>query len=302
VTIKMMISDVSRVAGILLLCTCAGGCNADEEAGTRFSLADHSYDANNMTQYQLPRELREISGLALTATGEVLAHNDEQAVIYRLDADKGRILGSFHFGQQPARDDFEGITTLGRRVFLIASSGALYEAKIPVVDEDADPAISIPVSYERYQVELPCEVEGLATLAATTLLAVCKTLTDGDDVLRIYAWSVADQHYLSKPYLSLDRTAFTGVVSKLKKLKPAGIDITDNAHLLIVGRHGKDPVVVEIDADGSVLGLQNLPDSRLHPQPEGITLSRTAMLMIADEGSKSDQNNRRGRLGVYQPK
>jgi len=292
----------NRSVWIWLLCACAAGCHRDEEEiTTRFPLAGHHYDSGQMTQYELPDVLREVSGLALTNRGELLAHNDEQAIVYRLDPARGRVLGSFSFGERPLSDDFEGITTLGRRVFLITSSGTLYEARMPIVDETDDPAITLPASYNRYEVELPCEVEGLATRSTSTLLAVCKNLYDGDDVLRIYAWSIPQQRYLPDPYLSLREEDFAGVTSKLHRLRPSGITVTDAGDLVIVGRHGKSAALLEIDSDGSVVSLHELPERRRHPQPEGISFTRTGWLLIADEGAKADQDNRRGRLGVYRP-
>jgi len=284
---------------ILLFWLSAAGCSAEEN--TTFSVNGHQYDAKRLTQYQLPGVLREISGLALTDTGEVLAHNDEQAVIYRFDAIRGEMLGSFQLGRNPVRDDFEGITTLGQRVFLISSSGVLYEARVPLLDEDADPGIAVPVAYTRYQVRLPCEVEGLASASTTRLLAACKTLTDGKDVLRIYAWDVVEQSYLDTPFLSLKKRAFKAFIDKPGKLRPSGLTVTDDSALILIGRHDGVPVLVEIAAEGEVLSVQHLPDLLRHPQPEGISITRSHQLLIADEGSKTSQTKSRGRLSVYHP-
>jgi len=258
------------------------------------------YDTGNLVQYHLPKALREISGLALTDNGEVLAHNDERAVIYRIDPTKGRILGSFRLARDPVRDDFEGIAVSGQRVFLITSSGSLFETRYPLFDDERE--TDLVVNYKRYQVSLPCEVEGLATYSSERLLAVCKNLHDGDDVLRIYAWDISANQYEPEPFLSLKAEAFEGHVTNLKKLRPAGITVTDTGGLVIIGRHGKKPALIEIDADMDVVTVRELPDTSRHRQPEGIALTRNQWLVIADEGAKNDNGkNTKGRIGVYRP-
>jgi uncharacterized protein YjiK len=282
------------------------GCDsrAAEDSG-QLTLLGRSYDTGDIVQYQLPKPLREISGLDLMDNGELLAHNDERAVVYRLDHSKGRILGSFRLGREPVRADFEGIASIGQRVFLITSTGALYETRFPLFDDERETALIVP--YQRYQVGLPCEIEGLAAVSTTRLLAICKNLNDGDDVLRIYAWHAEDNGYEEVPYLSLDESAFSsllqaGKLKKLKRLRPSGITVADDGSLLVLGRHGKDPAIIEIDPDGNVVSLQEFPEKSRHPQPEGIALTREAGLVVADEGARIDNNpNRKGRMGVYKP-
>jgi hypothetical protein len=121
-------------------------------------------------------------------------------------------------------------------------------------------------------------------------------------VLRIYAWDMTENHYESAPFLSLKADDFEGHVADLKKLRPAGITVTDAGGLLIVGRHGKKPALIEIDSTMKVVSLQEFPDKSRHRQPEGITLTRDQWLVIADEGAKNDNGkNIKGKLGVYRP-
>ena len=48
-------------------------------------LLDYDFSGANATRWKLPEDLDEISGLALTADGRVLAHNDEQGIVFELD-------------------------------------------------------------------------------------------------------------------------------------------------------------------------------------------------------------------------
>lgn len=293
-----MISEFPTLPLILILLLIFGGCDASQaQPEGRFELNGRRYEAADFTQYHLPKALREISGLALTDQHELLTHNDEVAVIYRLDYTKGQILGSFRLNRDPVRDDFEGIAISGKRVFLITSTGRLYETRFPLFDDEYE--TDLVVTYQRYEVELPCEIEGLASPTPDRLLALCKNLPEGDDVLRIYEWDTQTNEYLNEPYLSLTPDAFSGIVSKLKRLRPAGLTVTDSGGLVIVGRHGKAPMLLEISADGDVVSLQEFPDHNRHRQPEGISLTREAWLVIADEGGKQNGSKSSGKLGVY---
>ena len=159
------------------------------------------------------------------------------------------------------------------------------------------------VTYQHYPVALPCEVEGLATLNARRLLAVCKKLHHSDDVLRIYEWDSDANEYLDEPYLSLNEGAFAGLNRKLKKLRPAGLSVTDEGGLIIVGRHGKKPALIEISPEKTIVALVEFPDHTRHRQPEGIALTRENWLVIADEGVKQNNGKKsKGKLGVYHTK
>lgn len=286
-------------AWLLALFLALSGCDSSQaESESAFVINGTRFDTANLVQYHLPKALREISGLALTDQHELLTHNDEVGVVYRIDYTKGRIQGSFRLNQPPVKDDFEGIAISGKRVFLITSSGSLYETRFPLFDDDRE--TDLVVTYQHYPVALPCEVEGLATLNAQRLLAVCKNLWDADDVLRVYEWDSEANEYLDEPYLSLTEDAFISVTGKLKKLRPAGLSIADDGSLIIVGRHGKRPMLLEIAPDKKVVALTEFPDQTRHRQPEGIELTREGWLAIADEGVKQSNGKKsKGKLGVY---
>jgi hypothetical protein len=286
---------------IALLFSLSGCDSTRADSESTFVINGVRYDVADLKQYHLPKALREISGLALTDQHELLTHNDEVAVVYRVDYSKGRILGSFRLGQPPLKDDFEGIAISGNRVFLITSTGSLYETRFPLFDDDR--ATDLVVTYQHYPVTLPCEVEGLAARSSQRLLALCKTLYNTDDVLRIYEWDTDANQYLDEPYVSIDKEGFEGLSTKLKKLRPAGLSVTDQGGLIIVGRNGKKPALIEISPQKTVVALEEFPDHTRHRQPEGIALTRENWLVIADEGVKQNNGKKsKGKLGAYHTK
>lgn len=259
-----------------------------------FSIAGYNYPAEGLTQYRLPKVLREISGLAVTDSGELLVHADESGIVYLVDHDEGGILARYQFGDPPVKDDFEGIAVHDEQIFLVSSTATIYRSEPPNGAEI--------LTYARYTADLPCEVEGLTDYPAERILLVaCKKLYDGDDIVRIYAWDPREHRYLPEPFLSLGEKSFNLVAPGLKKLRPSGITLTGNGNLLLVARDKSTPVLLEVTPQGEVVTLVALPVER-HPQPEGIGLTHDNKLLLADEGDKKKGGNaRKGRLGVYTP-
>ncbi|MCZ6888571.1 MAG: SdiA-regulated domain-containing protein [Gammaproteobacteria bacterium] len=218
-------------------------------------------------QWKLPGRLTEISGLAFTHDGRLLAHNDERGVIYELDFEKGRITNEFKVAK---RADFEGIATVGDDVFLITSSGTVVRTRL---DGSAGEIIEPELANL-------CEIEGLAT-RDDRVIAVCKNIYDGpSDVIRILffdkRFNVADTLDVRMPH----------------KIRPSGIEWDPKRrHYLIVAADRRE--IVTIDEPGRVIATQKLKKSR-HRQPEGIAISESGKLFIADEGGKG-----KGRLTVY---
>ena len=122
-------------------------------------------------RFKLPPELVEISGLAFTPDGRLLAHGDERGVIWQIDPATGVPATRFGFGSHGRilHGDFEDIQVVGTRVFLLTSQGQIFEAAEP-----ADKAIvdAIPRSAG---LAGACEVEGLAwDPPSKSLLVLCK--------------------------------------------------------------------------------------------------------------------------------
>ncbi len=80
------------------------------------ALDHYSLDKKTAVRWKLPGKLQEISGLAMTDDGRLLAHNDEKAVVFEIDSRNGRIVKQFSLSDltKPVEDDFEGIAVAAR--------------------------------------------------------------------------------------------------------------------------------------------------------------------------------------------
>jgi len=152
----------------------------------RLAQADKRDDDVPVAKWIMPEELKEISGLALTADGRLLAHDDELSRIYEIDPRKGVIIKSFLFGNG-LRGDFEGITIAGSNIWVIKSNGELYTF------QEGENGTRVP--YTKFDTKLgkECEFEGIAYDPDSALLVLpCKNPRGKglDDELVIYRWKI----------------------------------------------------------------------------------------------------------------
>ena len=252
-------------------------------------LPAYDFGAPPSLQWKLPDKLNEISGLAVTPDGRLLAVADEAAIVYELDYAQGKLVKAFALGNPTVPGDFEGIAVLDDRIWLVTSDGVIYEA--------AEGADGERVEYEAHPTEAgeSCEREGLALRAEERiLLLLCKKLRRNSklDRLAIFAWSTERRTLLPRKMVILpDRQIASELRAEL--LRPSGIAVDGTSgNLLIVASRPK--AVIELTADGTFVSAAELASGARHRQPEGIELLGDGRLLIADEGG-----SHKARLAVY---
>ena len=228
-----------------------------------------------IAQWKLPDNLKEISGLARSSQGRLLAHGDEKSRIFTLDEKTGQVLATWELQGEP-HDDFEGIAVSGKTVYLMTGAGRIYTTR-----EGGD---GEKVSYTKIDTGLgkQCEFEGLAyDPKARVLLLPCKTAIArelaGDVVL--FRWSV-DKKELAEP--ASFRFSRKEIGDSLE-FRATSVEVDPKSgHLVVLS--SKWQMVVELNAQGRFLGVA--PLERLwHRQPEGLTIGPDR-LYISDEGRK----------------
>ena len=231
-------------------------------------------NAGNL-QLKLPKDLREVSGLAAIQDDQLLAVADEQALVYKIDMTAGTISKFLSFGKPIAKGDFEGIAVLNEAVYLITSQGVLWRQ-------------AIDGSTSQYQVVSTdagerCEVEGLAAWhEKDSLLLLCKTVyrNNQKDTLVVLRWSEKAPQAPTEPLIE-KHYADLGI----KKLHPSGLTFsTDRQHLFIVAARQK--AFLEVTLNGEVRRHGRLPKGAGHRQTEGVAITRNNKLYLADEGGK----------------
>jgi uncharacterized protein YjiK len=225
----------------------------------------------------MPPELREISGLTLTARGTVLTHDDNVGRVYEIDPKTGILLKGFSL-EGGLRGDFEAITIAGPDVYLLRSNGKIYKFK-----EGADAA---QVPYSMYDTGLgkDCEFESLAYEAdSSRLLLACKKFLQkhAPKELLIYRVPLPLGNRSATTMLKVPIEAAIGS-NKWKNFHPSDITIDPvTKNYVIVSSREKGLIVVT--PDGEVVRSEPLPGQ--HRQAEGVAITPDGILLVSDEAN-----------------
>ncbi|NOT07963.1 MAG: hypothetical protein HOP28_07130 [Gemmatimonadales bacterium] len=269
------LSGVLAAAALCLPIRQAGGKLVDCLGGVR------------KTRWILPLGLAEVSGLALTDDGRLLAHDDERGRVVEFDYKTGNIVKSFRLGPALPRDDFEGIAVVGSRVYLVTSAGLLY-----AFAEGKGGAV-VPYTVTTTHAGDGCEVEGLAAdPPRRALLFLCKTprargKTGGITLLR---WSLERNQWFAPDHITVPIDADAG---RRLGLLFRGSDLSRDpvtGRFLAVASINK--AVAEFTHDGRLVGIG--PLGKHHPQPEGVAVAKDGTVIVTDEGG-----NGAARVSVY---
>ena len=231
-----------------------------------------------LARWILPKDLDELSGMALESNGRLLAQGDEEGHVFEIDYRRGVVTNHFRVGHPTIRADLEAITFVNDVVFMLASNGTLYEFRQGTNGEHVD--------YTSHDTRLgkECEFEGLAydsTLGS--LLLACKNVHKKHlrDEIVIYRWKLSGGgDRLSK--MTVPLTKILPAIGE-KRFQPSDITIdpfTGNYVLI----SGIEQAIVSITPSGEVVFARKLPGD--HDQPESVAITRDSLLIIGDEAKR----------------
>jgi hypothetical protein len=224
-------------------------------------------------QWELPKYLREASGLDVISPGMLLAHNDEKGKLYRINLESEIVEKVASIGKPAVRDDFEGIASDGNRVFLITSKGMLYIIDDPAVlttgpvENRIVDARRVPTGAGRY-----CEIEGLHHEAGILLLPCKNVLTPGDkDNLIVLAYKLETGSLTT--LIKIPKSAIPGI----KKLNLTAIDATGSHYYIVAANR-----LVLIEKENRQTRVFKLKKS-LHEQIEGLAVMPDGSLVLVED-------------------
>lgn len=256
----------------------------------KISLESYTLNEETATHWKLSSHLEEISGLAMTRDNRLLTHNDERGIIFEIDYQNGSIAKAFQLTdmKNPIASDFEGIATIDDQVYLVTSSGRIYECREGAAGE------SVLFNVYTTGVGRDCEIEGLAyDESKRALLLMCKDARSADmeGQLAVYHWSIDEKLLRKDAHIAIPVVEFSQHI-KGKNFQPSGIErhpISGN-YFVVAARQG---AIAEITPGGKVVAVREFP-AQWHRQVEGITFAANGTLIIADEGA-----GKRARLTLY---
>lgn len=251
----------------------------ERQLSSRLASVDKGEDKSKpVAKWIMPPELREISGMALTQDGKILAHDDEVAKVYVIDPLRGLLLKSFSLGTG-MRGDFESITVAGTDIYMLASNGVLFQFQ-----EGADGA-GVPYSAVDLHLGNECEFESMVYEPDSNWLVMpCKKATNKslEHDLVIYRWKLGGPN---SERLSMVTIPFAKLVgnNKWKALHPSDITIDPSSgNFVMIASH--EEALVEMTRSGELVRAEVLPHG--HNQPEGIVITKDSLMMISDEATR----------------
>lgn len=259
---------------------------------------DYNYDSPKLIG-DLPAELDEISGLSLAPghRNELLAVQDEQGKLFRINAKTGGLLWAISFWKD---GDYEAVEAVGEDIWVAKSTGTLYH-----ITNAGKPNQDV----EKYNTILSGDndVEGLAyDSKRNRLLLACKkdAKDDGNDKngRYIYAFDLKTKTLSDRPVFAIEREAVKNFLGKCEKtteheklcdffisrdeydLAPSAIAVhPKTGQLFITSSVGK--VLMVLNPDGQIDHLQRL-NKKLFAQPEGMAFDPDGTLYISTEKKK----------------
>lgn len=229
--------------------------------------------------WKLPDQLKEISGLALTADGRLLTHGDERGKVFEVDYRRGVVVKEFTLGSPAVHGDFESIAVVADTVMLFTSDGKLY--RFP---EGSSGAV-VPYTVRDTGLSDECEFEGMAfDSSSKSLLLACKkthnkALKDSVVIFRLPLEPGKDGKDQKPSHLSVPLTKVVGS-NGWDGFHPSDLTINpfNGDYVLVASR---EKALLEITPTGNVVFARPLPQG--HDQAEGVAITKDHILIISDE-------------------
>lgn len=253
-------------------------CNPSEKKGNSQdteTAALFNYDFANPTQkYELPKVLKEISGLSFYKEGQLLCVQDEVGEVFVYDLNQQKITETHRFDQS---GDYEGIEKVEDDLYILRSDGKLLSFRLGD-NETREIETSFPGKND---------LEGLTYDPATKRLWLAvkessKKAVKNDDKV-IYSFDLKSRRVFTELELKEKQFENIGLKGKnWKNFKPSGIAfhpktgeiylLSSMGHrLLIINRRGTPLKSIELNP-------------LIFRQPEGISFTPDGVLYIASEG------------------
>ncbi|CAH8286520.1 SdiA-regulated protein [Mariniflexile fucanivorans] len=241
---------------------------------TSFDLSKH-YDLKKPSEYfEMPYELREISGIDTINAHQLITHNDEKGEIFIYDLNNESIKKTISFGK---KGDYENITIVGKTAFVLRSDGTIYEVKNYL----ENPITTIHKTFlsKKDNVESLCyDQENNQLLLATK----------GNKVKKIYAFSLENNELISKPIFEINPKIIKKHYHTKNDFSPSAIAIQPiTKNYIILSSIGK--MLVEFDNEGQLIHVFNINYAYFR-QPEGLCFSKNGDMYISNESKNSKAN------------
>jgi uncharacterized protein YjiK len=242
-----------------------------------------SYDLSHPTRtWELPQELKEISGICWRDAGHLVAIEDLTPTLYLLNlSQKPVIERKIEFREhQGEKFDTEDVALVGNTAYSLWSHGSLFE----VAEWQGSPHV------REYDTELSKKnnTEGLCyDPVSGYLLIACKNKAglsgEKQSTRSIYAFDRSKGQLLPEPFLLIRHKELKNIIGSKVGFYPSAIAVhpkTGNIYLL--STHETKGLAC-FNRQGKLLSFSAI-DASLMPQPEGLSFAPDGTLYISSQG------------------
>jgi uncharacterized protein YjiK len=250
--------------------------------------AEPSLEVAISQQWDLPAELKEVSGIAYLDKDRFACVQDEKGIIFVYNHANKKIEKEIPF---TSPGDFEDLALVGHTAWVVRADGTLFEV-------DMKNAAGTSKEYTT-SLTVDQNIEGLAYDKANNrlLLAVKDKDPAGGDYKGIYAFDLSKKELAADPVWKIDlnnelfasnKAGNKGKEGKKgKAIHPAALAIHPSTGDMYVTDGPKSRLLI-MDSGGNMKHLIELGDA--FEQPEGITFGPQGELYISNEGNKQPGN------------
>lgn len=262
-----------------ILSGCVFGQDAKSNAATPSKHSVYTIEA----QWDLPKSLREVSGIAWLSENKIATVQDEEGIIFIYDLSQKKVVDKIPFGEP---GDYEGIALHQNDAYVMRSDGRIFEIK-----DFLDPqrkTTSFATAFTTAH-----NIESLTFEASTRSLIIAPKDKDRADAYKgLYRIPLSSQSMEADPFLKIKMNdpAFKDFKKKKvhKTFRPSDVAIhpkTGDFYIL----DAVHPKLIIMEKDGTVKKVYELEEA-VFAKPEGITFSPAGTLYISNEEGEGPAN------------
>ncbi|KQC33327.1 hypothetical protein AAU57_08370 [Nonlabens sp. YIK11] len=279
-TIKYTLA-VTVVLSLIIALLAFQGLKTDDEPKQKKAPTDYTI----VQKWEMPKYLKEISGIAWLPDGKMACVQDEEGEIFIYDLESNKILQNIHFADS---GDYEGIAVHNGTAYVMRSDGKIFE-----VARFRESGKAKTISYKT-EFSSKNNMETLAiSRDGSYLITAPKDRDKVDEFKGLYKIDLESRLVDAVPTVSINMEddAFEDYLEKkvYKTFSPSDAAVhplTGEYYVL----EGIDPKLVILEKDGTIKRVIELDEDDF-AQPEGITFSKEGILFISNEASKKNKAN-----------
>lgn len=243
-------------------------------------------------RWDLPAQLKEVSGIALVDESRFACIQDEEGKIFIYNFIDKKIEKEIPFADA---GDYEDVAIVGSTAWVLRADGKLFE--VPMTGDK--------VSGKEYNTTLTAEqnVEGLAydEKGKRLLLAIKDDEPGNKNYKGIYAFDLTSRQFNGTPVFRIDITneLLQTNDGKKKTIKPSAVGVHPTTGDIYLTDGPKSRLLI-MNANGDVKQWISL--GKEFEQPEGIAFNTDGDLYISNEGSNGPGNIMKVKVDASQNK